>query len=103
MLDVWLGLALVDAEALLEPDGLAEPLAEDEAETEVVADAEPEALADGDEDEDEVDDVEPGFRALASVTLPEKPNWAVGVRDPSTQRGVVCVATTGSLVEVLRV
>ena len=56
-----------------------------------------------DEDEDEVDDVEPGFRALASVTLPEKPNWAVGVRDPSTQRGVVCVATTGSLVEVLRV
>jgi len=56
-----------------------------------------------DEDEDELDGVEPGFRALASVTLPEKPNWTVGVRDPSTQRGVVCVATTGSLVEVLRV
>ena len=60
-----------------------------------------------DDDDDDDDDqtagaAEPGFRALAAVTLPEKPNWVAGVSDASSQRAVVCVATTGALIDVLR-
>ena len=57
------------------------------------------------EEEEEEDGAggEPGLRALASVTLREKPNWVAGVCDASSQRAVVCVATTSALVEVLRV
>ena len=64
---------------------------------------EPAAQMDEDEDLEQMSGDEPGFRALASITLADKPNWVAVVGDTQSERAVVCVATTSELIEVLAV
>ena len=68
------------------------------------ADAGGGCAASSDESDSEESSAEPGFRELASVTLADKPNWLAAVSDSvhGGGRAVICVATTGSLIEVLR-
>lgn len=54
---------------------------------------------------DDLDDVggdEPGFREMASTELREKPNCVAAVTE-SSGRTVICVATTGALIDVLAI